>query len=118
MKTKETFKDKLEWIYIKEKDISITKNQMFNNFAYEDILKEVKEEEIADYNLLQWLRNNKKYQKHFLKFWVYVPNPDEISRKKYVARFYVDSDWADLDCYRNPAGSDSPLGVFLVRKGK
>ena len=122
--------DKTGWVKISNEFISsvnsingkcqyeISTKQQFNGKTYAEILKEVKEEEIADYPLLQKLRNSGKFE--FLKeFWVFVPNPDEISKKNsFVARFVADSDWASLNCYRLPVNSNPSLGVFLIRKVK
>lgn len=70
---------------------------------------------IADYPLLQKLRNEGKLPK---EFWVRVfPNPDKISEEEgYVAWFVADSGWAVLSCNGVPAGRDAGLGVFVVRK--
>ena len=71
-------------------------------------------EEIADYPLLQNLRNENKLP---VNFWVFVPNPDKVSKSKnYAARFNVGSDWASLDCGGDPAYRDASLGVFLIRR--
>ena len=43
----------------------------------------------------------------------YRPSKDNNS----VARFYANSGRASLDCYRNPSGSDSSLGVFACAEG-
>lgn len=106
-----------EWIKIPEKGIEITSKQHFNGKTYAEILEEVEEEQIATYELLQELRN-KGYE--FLKdFWVFVPNPDKISKENnYVAWFVAVSDRAGLDCDRDPSYSSSSLGVFLIRKIK
>ena len=106
----------INWIKIPENGIEITSTQQFNGKTYAEILKEVKEEEIADYPLLQELRNSGKYE--FLKeFWVFVPNPDRISKNNgFLARFDAFSGWAVLICYRDPTNSNPSLGVFLVRK--
>jgi hypothetical protein len=47
----------MKWIKIKSEGIEITNEQQFNGKTYSEILKEVKEEEIASYELLQRLRN-------------------------------------------------------------
>ncbi len=112
------------WLEIPERGIKITTKLQYTGKTYPEILKEVNENEIADYNLLQELRNEgfksnwKKYG--FLKdTWAFVPNPDEVSKSNgYVARFDVDSDCANLYCYRNSDDSYSSLGVFLVKKLK
>ena len=106
------------WIKIPELKIEITNKQMFNGKTYPEILKEVKEEEIASYELMQKLRNSGKYD--FLKeFWVFVPNPDLISKKNnYIARFGAFSGSADLFCNWDASYSAPSLGVFLVRELK
>jgi hypothetical protein len=112
------------WLEIPERGIEITIKLQFRGKTYPEILKEVDESEIANYELLQELRNEgfksnwKKYG--FLKdTWAFVPNPDEVSRKNgYVARFVVDSDYAILDCYGYSDYSYSSLGVFLIKKIK
>ncbi len=112
------------WLEISEKGIKITNKLQFTGKTYPEILKEVDEGEIADYNLLQELRNEgfkSNWEKYgFLKdTWAFVPNPDEVSKANgYVARFYVNSVYADLDCVRGSVNSDSSLGVFLVKKLK
>jgi len=87
--------------------------------TYQKILDSLNEgEEIADYNLVQMLRNEKVHE-CFEDFWVFVPNPDKISKEKgYVARFYANSDWADLECSGNPSYRNASLGVFLIRRKK
>jgi hypothetical protein len=107
----------MKWLKILKKGIEITTKQQFNGKTYSEILKEVKEEEIATYELLQELRN-KDYK--FLKdFWVFVPNPDKVSKKNnYVARFGADSVRADLICDGGLSYLNFSLGVFLIRKLK
>lgn len=112
------------WLNIPEKGIKITNKLQFTGKTYEQILKEVKESEIADYQLLQELRNEgfkSNWEKYgFLKdTWAFVPNPDEVSKSNgYVARFCVDSDYAYLDCDGYSDYSYSTLGVFLIKKIK
>jgi len=105
----------LNW-YEYKKGWEIYTKQCYNGLTYAQILNKVKEENIADYPLLQELRNKGL---NFLKeFWVFVPNPDKISKKKFVARFIADSDWANLDCDWYPTDTDPSLGVFLIRRKK
>ncbi len=112
------------WLEIPERGIKITTKLQFTGKTYSEILKEIDESEIADYPLLQELRNegfksNWKKYKFLEDTWAFVPNPDEVSKANgYVARFYVGSDYADLICYRYSDDSDSLLGVFLVKKIK
>ncbi len=104
-----------EWIeYKKGWEIS---EQIHNDKTYIQIQKLLKKgEQIADYSLLQELRN-KKIDNRFKNFWVFVPNPDKISKNNnYFARFGADSDRADLGCDGSPSGRNSSLGVFLIRK--
>lgn len=110
------------WLEIPERGIKITTKLQFTNKNYQDILKEVDEREIADYKLLQELRNEgfksgwKKYG--FMKdTWAFVPNPDEVSKTNgYVAWFFCYSGCAVLYCGRNSGCCGSTLGVFLIKK--
>ena len=112
------------WLEIPEKGIKITNKLQFTGKTYPEILEEVNEDEIAGYQLLQDLRNEgfksnwNKYE--FLKdTWAFVPNPDDASKSNgRVARFYVGSGFADLNCYRYSDVSYSYLGVFLIKKLK
>lgn len=112
------------WIEIPEKGIKITNKIQFTGKTYPEILKEVDESEIADYQLLQELRNEgfkSNWEKYgFLKdTWAFVSNPDEVSKANgYVARFIVSSGCAGLYCDGNSGNSISALGVFLVKKLK
>ena len=112
------------WLEIPGKGIKITNKLQFIGKTYPEILKEVDETEIADYSLLQELRNEgfkSNWDKYgFLKdTWAFVPNPDEVSKSNgYVARFGADSVFADLGCGGSSDGSYSDLGVFLVKKIK
>ena len=122
---KEKFRQEQEkdiYLKIPEKEIMITTKLQFKGKTYPEILKEVDESKIADYNLLQELRNEgfksgwKKYG--FLEdFWAFVPNPDEVSKSNnYVARFVAGSGYAVLYCCCDSGDSNSALGVFLVKK--
>ncbi|MBA7493889.1 hypothetical protein ES702_04454 [subsurface metagenome] len=112
------------WLEIPERRIKIATKLQFTGKTYPEILKEVDEIEIADYKLLQELRNEgfksnwKKYK--FLKdTWAFVPNPDEVSKANgYVAWFSMNSDFANLGWYRYSGYSYSTLGVFLIKKLK
>ncbi len=112
------------WLEIPERKIKITTKLQFTRKTYSEILKEVDESEIADYNLLQELRNegfksNWKKYKFLEDTWAFVPNPDEVSKANgYVARFNVGSGCAGLDCGRGSDYSNSALGVFLIKKIK
>ena len=103
-----------DW-YEYKKGWEISTKQQYNGKTYSQILKLVKEENIANYSLLQELRNKGL---NFLKeFWVFVPNPDKISKdNKYVARFFAYSDRANFNCDWVPTGAYPSLGVFIIRK--
>ncbi len=110
------------WLNIPERKIKITNKLQFTGKTYPEILKEVDESEIADYNLLQDLRNEgfkSNWEKYgFLKdTWAFVPNLDEVSKANgKVARFYVYSGNADLYCGYDSGDSGRTLGVFLIKK--
>ena len=110
------------WIDIPERGIKITTKLQFTGKSYPEIIKEVNENEIADYNLLQELRNegfksNWEKYKFLRDTWAFVSNPDEVSKSNnYVARFGVGSVYAYLYCGRYSDDSYSTLGVFLVKK--
>jgi len=114
--------EEVEYIDIPELGISISNKLVYLNKTYSEILKLVKEENIADYPLLQKLRNEgkesnwKKYS--FLKeFYAYVPNPDLVSKLNgYVAVFYAYSYWSDLYCDGGSGCRNSDRGVFLIKK--
>ncbi len=107
-----------KWLDIPEKGISILTELQFKGKTYSEILKEVNEDEIADYNLLQDLRNEgfkSKFKKYsFLKdFSAFVPNPDEVSKSNgYVAGFYAYSGVAYLYCVEDSGSSSSYRGVL------
>ena len=105
-----------KYIYLKKYKCWILPEVVLKNKTWKEQQAKVpKGLEIADYEIIQYCRNEKLH-KCFEGFWVNVPNPDIRSRKKYVARFNAGSDWADLDCYWNPGGSDSSLGVFVIKR--
>jgi len=116
-KMEEKFKQQNEvcdW-YEYKKGWEISTKQQYNNKTYAEILKLVKEENIANYSLLQELRN--KGLNFLEEFWVFVPNPDKISKdNKYVARFFAYSDRANFNCDWVPTGAYPSLGVFIIRK--
>lgn len=111
-----------KWLDIPEKGISILTELQYKGKTYPQILEEVNESEIADYALLQELRNEgfkSKWKKYnFLKdFSAFVPNPDEVSKSNgYVARFGANSGYAYLDCGEGSSYSYSGRGVFLIKK--
>ena len=110
----------MKTIKIKELKIEIETNIHHNGQTYAKCEKDCpKEWQIATYEILQKLRNNKKYiDKLNLRYtWEFVQNPDNISKSnKYVARFVAYSVWAVLSCDWNPDYSYSWLGVRYFKK--
>ena len=66
------------------------------------------------------LHNSKyKYELNLKDCWFFIEQPFNLNKKNnYVAGFVAYSYRADLDCYWNPGGSDSSLGVRFCRKVK
>ena len=111
-----------EWIKIPEKKIVITK-LVYKEKTLSDIQKLLKKDEIiADYDLIQWLRNNDKYRDllGLDNTWCFVhPNPDKISAKNnYVAWFSVNLYRAYLGCNGDPSYSNLALGVYIYKRIK
>ena len=104
----------MRWIKISETE-KISAEPMHFNMTWEEQNNALKEgERIADYPLLQKLRNEGKLP---MSFWVNVPNPDNISeRNGYIAWFDANSYGANLDCSRDPSYRFASLGVLVVRK--
>ena len=109
----------IKWLKI-SKNKKISAKQMHNGKTYQECLDLLKENEtIADYPLLQKLRNSNKFGKYFKNFWVFVPHPDKITKSNnYIARFDANSVRSYLVCSRGPTDTVSSLGVFIVRQIK
>jgi len=118
--------DKSDWIKIPELKIEIQTKIHHKGKSYDELKEEFGEEylekHLPTYKQLQTLRNledEKKYKLGLIDTWEFVKQEDTISKKNgYVARFYADSDYAYLDCYRGSSGSGSDLGVRFVRRTK
>ena len=111
--------DKTEWLYISELKIEVQTKIHHKNKTYAECEKDLGEgESIPTYEQIQWLRNSKyRDQLGLLDTWEFVQNPDNISKENgCVARFFVGSDVAVLNCYRDSDDSGSALGVRFVRK--
>ncbi len=112
--------DKTEWVYIPELKIEVQTKIHHLNKTLARAMKDLKEgESVITYEQVQWLRNSKyRDQLNLLNTWEFVyPNPDKISEDNgYVAGFYANSDYADLDCDGSSSNSSSDLGVRFVRK--
>ncbi len=118
--------NKSDWIKIPELKIEIQtkihhKGKSYNQLK-EEFGEEYLEKYLPTYNQLQTLRNLEhkgKYKLGLIRSWEFVKQEDEISKENgYIARFYANSDYADLVCYENSSGSYSYLGVRFVRRTK
>lgn len=113
-----------DWLEIPNKGIKINTKLQFKGKTYSDILKQVDESEVANYQLLQELRNEgfkSNWTKYaFLKdFYAFVPQTDEVAKSNgYVARFYSYSSCTGLRTYYFSYDSVSSLGVFVIKKLK
>jgi hypothetical protein len=108
-------KDKIIYTKIPELNIEISQ-QVYNNKTYPEILELVDESKIVTHDMLFKLRSLTDKYPQFKEFYVFVPNPDLISKNRgYVSRFNAGSDWANLNCYRGPTYRDGVLGVILCR---
>ncbi len=113
--------EKSDWIKIPELKIEVQTKIQHKNNTYVDCEKHLSDgESIPTYEQIQWLRNSKyKDQLNLDDSYEFVQKPDNISKENgYVARFYANSDYADLNCDRNSSYSDSNLGVRFVRRTK
>ena len=109
-------KDKPVYIKVPELGIEISQ-QIYNGKNYAEILKLVKEKQIATHKILFKLRGLTKKYPQFKDFWVFVPNPDKLSKDNgFGARLSADSGRTGLYCGWDPTGSDASLGVFLWRR--
>lgn len=112
--------DKSEWLYIPELKIEVQTKIHHLDKTLSEAMKDLKKgESVITYKQVQWLRNSKYMEQLNLEdtYEFVYPNPDKISSENdYVARFYADSDYANLDCDRNASDSNSDLGVRFVRK--
>lgn len=120
----EAEKDKGDWLDIGN-GLEINTKQQFDGKTYAECCELAKQNnwEIADYPLLQKLRNEiGTYgwgdKLNFLKdFWVFFPNPVKIERDNVnVVRFDAISDRSYLFCLWYPTYSNPSLGVFVLRK--
>ena len=70
-------------------------------------------------NEIIFLFNNYAEQLNLKATWEFIEQPFNLNKEKdYVARFYVLSDRAILDCDGSPGGRDAGLGVRFCRNIK
>ena len=114
--------DSKGWLDIPELKISVEvevhdKNKSWDNLGLTD-----REKELLTVEQCIWLANS-KYAKQLKMDGsssdddFFIQQPFDLNRKNgYVARFYVDSGYADLICYGDSGDSDSSLGVRFAKK--
>ena len=118
--------NKSEWIKIPGTNYEITKDVLYKGKTYNEIIKLKKPEEelltlkhigiICEHpNLLKELKMDSSSSND--DFFFKQPFPQN-EKKGYVARFYANSNYANLDCGRYSGDSYSYLGVRFVRKLK
>jgi len=119
---KEIEDDPSKWLDIPELKISVEIEVHDKNNSWDDLKLSEREKELLTAEQCIWLANS-KYAKTLKMDGssdsddFFIQQPFNLSRKNgYVARFYADSDYADLDCYRIASLSYSYLGVRFVRK--
>ncbi len=112
------------WLDIPELKISVEIEVHDKDKSWDDINLSEREDELLTYKEVIWLANS-KYAKELkmdgssTEDDFFFKQPFDLSRKNgYVARFYADSDYAYLDCYRDSSISYSNLGVRFVRRTK
>jgi len=110
------------WLDIPELKISVEIGVHDKDKSWDDLGLSGREDELLTHEEVVWLANS-KYAKQLKmdgsssKDDFFFKQPFNLSRKNgYVARFYADSDYADLFCYRYSSYSGSNLGVRFVRR--
>ena len=116
--------DSKGWLDIPELGISVEIEVQDKNKSWDDLKLSEREKELLTAEQCIWLANS-KYAKQLKMDGsstnddFFIQQPFNLSRKNgYIARFYVDSDYAGLDCGRDSDYSSSALGVRFVRKIK
>ena len=119
---KEIEDDPSKWLNVPELKISVEIEVHDKDKSWDELNLSKREKELLTAEQCIWLANSKYAKK--LKMDgssseddFFIQQPFNLSRKNnYVARFYADSGYADLDCYWGSGYSDSTLGVRFVRK--
>lgn len=114
--------DSTTLIDIPELGISVEKEVHNKNESWNKLNLSERESELLTAEQCIWLANS-KYAKQLRMDGsssdddFFIQQPFDLSRKNgYVARFYVYSVFAYLDCYRYSDYSDSSLGVRFAKK--
>ena len=116
--------DSTGWLDIPERKISVEIEVHDKNKSWDNLGLSEREDELLTSEEVIWLANS-KYAKQLkmdgssTKYVFFIKQPFDLSRKNgYVARFFANSGYADLDCGEGSSGSDSGLGVRFVRRTK
>ena len=114
--------DSKGWLDIPELGISVEIEVHDKNESWDDLNLKEREKELLTSEQCVWLANS-KYAKQLKmdgsssKDDFFIQQPFDLNRKNgYVARFYVDSGFAYLDCDRGSDYSYSSLGVRFAKK--
>lgn len=114
--------DSRGWLDIPELGISVEIEVHDKNKSWNKLGLKNREKELLTAEQCIWLANS-KYAKQLKMDGssssddFFIQQPFNLSRKNgYVARFYVDSDYAYLYCSGGADYSDSSLGVRFTRK--
>ena len=110
------------WLDIPELNISVEIEVHNKDKSWDELKLSEREDELLTAEQCIWLANS-KYAKQLKMDGgsseddFFIKQPFDLSRKNnYVAWFYADSDYADLDCDGYSVGSGSSLGVRFCRK--
>ena len=113
-----------EWVKVLGTDYEVTRDVLYKGKSYNEIMQLKKSDEelltleligiiCKDKDLMRTLKMDGSSTKD--DFFFEQPFPQNKA-KGYVARFYLNSDYANLYCYRDADDSDSALGVRFARK--
>ena len=116
--------DSSKWIDIPELNISVEIEVHDKNKSFKELGLKDREDELITSEECIWLANS-KYAKQLKmdgsssKDDFFIKQPFDLSRKNgFVAWFCADSGYANSYCDLGSSGSDSGLGVRLVRRIK
>ncbi len=114
--------DSKGWLDIPELKISVEIEVHDKNKSWDKLELSKRENELLTYDQCVFLANS-KYAKELkmdgssTEDDFFIKQPFDLNRKNgYVAVFYVNSDCADLYCYRDSSVSNSDLGVRFCKK--
>ena len=112
-----------DWLDIPELGISVEINVHDKNKSWDELGLKDREDELLDIEQCIFLSNNDKYAEvlkmdgNSTKDDFFIKQPFALNRKNgYVARFYLNSGVAVLDCRDDSGDSYSSLGVRFCRK--